>query len=157
MLTMLIIDDEPFERDGVKFLIEKYNLELVTYEADSGENALEFLKHNQVDILFTDIRMKGMDGLQLAEKVREMQLPMKVIFMSAYGEFEYAQRAIDLKAIRYILKPVQVEEFLIVVSQVIQLCEEERKAKAQQERMEVAYRNEVHYEKQKLLSKLILG
>src|SRR5690349_11041027 len=108
VFKMLIVDDEAFERDGVKFLIEKYGLELVIFEADSGESALEFMKHHPIDILFSDIRMKGMDGLQLAAHVRELNIPAKVIFMSAYGEFEYAQKAIDVNAIRYILKPVQV-------------------------------------------------
>ncbi|WP_240633303.1 response regulator transcription factor [Paenibacillus montanisoli] len=154
---MLIVDDEPFERDGVKFLIDKYGLELETYEADSGESALAFMMDNPVDILFTDIRMKGMDGLDMAAELRKRDIPVKVIFMSAYGEFEYAQRAIDLKAIRYILKPVEVEEFLRVVKQVMQLCEEERQAKERQSRMEEAYRSNAHYMKQKLLSNLIMG
>ncbi|KRF31742.1 response regulator transcription factor [Paenibacillus sp. Soil787] len=157
MLKMLVVDDDKFERDGVKFLIEKYGLNLEISEADSGESALAFIESNDIDILFSDIRMKGMDGLQLAAKVRELGRPVKVIFMSAYGEFEYAQRAIDLKAIRYILKPVQVSEFIKVVSQVIQLCEQELKSKAQQDRMEEALKKEVRYEKQKLMSDLILG
>ncbi|MCY9670094.1 response regulator [Paenibacillus alginolyticus] len=157
MLKMLVVDDDKFERDGVKFLIEKYSLDLEISEADSGESALAYMESNDIDILFSDIRMKGMDGLQLAAKVRELDKPVKVIFMSAYGEFEYAQRAIDLNAIRYILKPVQVSEFIKVVSQVIQLCEQELKSKAQQERMAEAYRKEVRYEKQKLLTDLILG
>ncbi|MDQ6423475.1 response regulator [Paenibacillus sp. LHD-117] len=154
---MLIVDDERFEREGVQFLIEKHGLELETFEADSGESALAFMKDQPVDILFSDIRMKGMDGLELAARIRELDIPVKVIFMSAYGEFEYAQRAIDLKAIRYILKPVQVEEFLRVLTQVIKLCEEERQAMAKQIRLEEAYRNETYYTKQKLLSDLILG
>lgn len=157
MLNMLIVDDDKFEREGVKFLIGKYGFELETAEADSGESALDYIKGHEVDILFSDIRMKGMDGLQLAEKVRELGRPIKVIFMSAYGEFEYAQRAIDLKAIRYILKPVQVSEFIKVVSQVIQLCEEERQSKVQQEKLKESYLKEVRYEKQKLLTDLIVG
>ncbi|WP_308638069.1 response regulator transcription factor [Paenibacillus silvisoli] len=157
MFKILIVDDEPFEREGVKFLIDKYGLELEVYEADSGERALVFMMDNPVDILFTDIRMKGMDGLDMAAELRSRNMPIKVIFMSAYGEFEYAQRAIDLKAIRYILKPVEVEEFLRVVKQVIQLCEDERQAKEQQSRMEEAYRSASHYMKQKVLSNLIMG
>ncbi|MCQ6563070.1 response regulator transcription factor [Paenibacillus mendelii] len=152
---MLVVDDDKFERDGVKFLVNKYGLQLNLVEADSGEKALDYIVNRGVDILFTDIRMKGMDGLELAEKAVELGRPIKVIFMSAYGEFEYAQRAIDLKAIRYILKPVEVNEFLKVVSQVIQLCEDERKAKDQHERMEQMSRMERRFEKQKIVSNLI--
>lgn len=157
VFKMLIVDDEPFERDGVKFLIEKYGLELEIFEADSGESALEFMKHHPIDILFSDIRMKGMDGLQLASNVRELNIPVKVIFMSAYGEFEYAQKAIDVNAIRYILKPVQVNEFLKVVSQVIHMCEQEQQEVERQEQLEKAYGQGIRYEKQKLVSQLIHG
>lgn len=157
MLKMLVVDDDKFERDGVKFLVDKYDLKLEIAEADSGESALEYIARHDVDILFTDIRMKGMDGLELAEEIRERDASVKVIFMSAYGEFEYAQRAIDLKAIRYILKPVQVSEFIKVVSQVIQLCKEERQAKEKQIRLEESYRKEQHYHKQRLLTDYIMG
>jgi len=139
VLKMLIVDDDKFEREGVKFLVSKYAMDLEIAEADSGESALAYLEQSNVDILFTDIRMKGLDGLGLAEKVREQGWPIKVIFMSAYGEFEYAQKAIDLNAIRYILKPVQVSEFLKVLSQVIGLCEEEKQTRAQQERLEASH------------------
>ncbi|SDX97622.1 response regulator [Paenibacillus sp. CF384] len=158
MFKMLIVDDEQFEREGVKFLIDKYDLQLEIHEADSGESALAFMKQNHVDILFTDIRMKGMDGLQLAAAVRELAIPVKVIFMSAYGDFEYAQKAIDVNAIRYILKPVQVNEFLKVISQVIHMCEKEKQEEERQKQLEKAYgQGIIRHEKQRLVSQLIHG
>jgi len=157
MLKMLIVDDEKFERAGVKSLVRRYNLELQLYEAESGEEALEIVKDKEIDILFSDIRMNGMDGLVLAEKVNALNRSIKIIFMSAYGEFEYAKRAIDLKVIRFILKPVQVSEFLTVLSQVIQLCREERRTKEEQEHLRQAYRHSVRYRKQKLLYALVRG
>lgn len=157
MLKMLVVDDDKFERDGVKFLVDKYGLNLEIFEADSGESALLFIEGHDVDILLSDIRMKGMDGLQLAEKVRELGKPITMMFMSAYGEFEYARRAIDLKAIHYILKPVQVSEFIKNMTEVIRLCEEAQKLKVQQERLEVVYLNEVRYEKQKQLTDIIFN
>lgn len=155
MLNMLIVDDEKFEREGVKKLISRYNLELKLYEAESGEEALEIVKRQDIDILLSDIRMNGMDGLELAEKVNTLDRQIKIVFMSAYGEFEYAQKAIVLKAFCYILKPVQVSEFLKVVSQVMQLCQEERQAKEEREKLRQAYRDGVRYEKQKLLYSLL--
>lgn len=157
VLKMLIVDDDKFERDGVRFLVEKYGFDLEIAETGSGEGAISYLDHYDVDILLSDIRMKGMDGLQLAEKVRESGRPIKVIFMSAYGEFEYAQRAISLEAVHYLLKPVQVGEFIKVLSNVIRQCEQERLQKEKQERMQEAYLKEVRYEKQKVLTNLILG
>lgn len=157
MLKMLVVDDDKFEREGVRFLVDKYGLNLEIFEADSGENALTYIENHDIDILLTDIRMNGMDGLQLAEKVRKLGKPIKTLFMSAYGEFEYAQRAIDLKAIHYILKPVQVSEFIKNITEVIQLCEESLKLKVQQERLEAAYLKEVRYVKQKQLTDIILS
>jgi len=157
VLKLLIVDDEAFERDGIKFLIDKYGLELEIFEADSGESALEFMKQHPVDILLSDIRMKGMDGLLLAEQVRELHIPVKVIFVSAYGEFEYAQKAINVSAIRYILKPLQVNEFLKVVSQVIHMCEQEREEEERKKQFEKVYEQGIRYEKQKLVSQFIFG
>ncbi|WP_235440209.1 response regulator [Paenibacillus sp. DMB20] len=154
---MLVVDDDKFEREGVKFLVNKFGLELEMIEADDGEAALNYITNHEVDILFTDIRMNGMDGLELAEKGRALSKTLKVIFMSAYGEFEYAQRAIDVNAIRYILKPVQTEEFLRVISQVIQLCEEEQLEQCRQERMEHAYRREIRHERRRMVTDLING
>lgn len=157
MYKLLLVDDERFQRAGIKFIIEKYNLNLDVAEVDSGEKAWEYLQHNHVDILLTDIRMKELSGLQLAEKVRTLDSPIKVIFMSAYGEFEYAQRAIDLNVIKYILKPVEVSEFLKVFSQVIELCDQEQEAKDQNNRMQRIYGKGIRYEQQKIISQLVYG
>ncbi len=155
MFKILIADDERFERDGVKFLIDKYSLDLEVIEAESGEAALDYLKNHPVDILFTDIRMGEMDGLQLATHVRELQLPAKIIFFSAYGEFEYAQKAIDLKAVQYILKPVEVHDFLRVLSGVIQMCKDEQKDLEQQIHLKEVYRKGIQWEKHRILSDLL--
>ncbi|WP_309118694.1 response regulator [Paenibacillus sp.] len=157
MLNILVVDDDSFEREGVKFLIAKYDLPLEAGEADSGEKAIARIEEGGVDILLTDIRMHGMDGLELAQRAKAYDPSMKVIMMSAYGEFEYAQRAIDLRAIRYILKPVEVNEFLKVMSQVIQLCEEERQAKDQYKKLEEAYWRGVHFEKQTIVARMLHG
>lgn len=157
MYKLLLVDDERFQRAGIKFIIEKYNLNLDVVEADSGEKAWEYLQHNPVDILLTDIRMKEMSGLQLAENVRTLNSSVKVIFMSAYSEFEYAQRAIDLNVMKYILKPVEVSEFLKVFSQVIEMCDQDKKAKEQTNRMQRIYGKGIRYEQQKIISQLVYG
>ncbi|MDQ6419985.1 response regulator [Paenibacillus sp. LHD-117] len=157
MFNLLIVDDNRTEREGVKFLVEQFEWELDITESDSGEAALAYLENHQIDILITDIKMKGLDGLQLAEKVRNETPNVKVIFMSAYGEFEYARKAIDLDAINYILKPVEIGEFMRVVSKVIQLCEEERQEREQAEKMKEAYGKGLRFEKQKTLYDLVYG
>ncbi|WP_106765829.1 response regulator [Paenibacillus faecalis] len=157
MYKLLLVDDERFQRAGIKFIIEKYKLNLDVIEAGSGEKAWSYLQNHHVDILLTDIRMKEMSGLQLAERVRALDKRIKVIFMSAYGEFEYAQQAIDLKAIKYILKPVEVSEFLKVLSMVIEICDHEQRAREETDRMQRIYGKGIRYEQQKLISQLVHG
>ncbi|WP_195571327.1 response regulator transcription factor [Paenibacillus sp. 1001270B_150601_E10] len=155
MYKLLIVDDEGFQRHGIKFLIHKYDLKLDVYEAESGEEALAFIKEHPIDILLTDIRMKELDGLQLVEEIRAQLLPIQVIFMSAYGEFEYAKRAIDLQAVHYILKPVEVSEFLKVFSKVIERCDRDVRQKQDQSRMQGIYDHGLRYEQQRLISRWI--
>jgi two-component system response regulator YesN len=123
---MLIVDDERIEREGIHYIVQKYRLPLHVAEAENGEKALAIIQSRKIDILLTDIKMPFMDGLQLAAKVRERDRTIKIIILSAYGEFDYAKRAIPLHVVHYLLKPVEVDEFLDVLRQVIGLCEEEK-------------------------------
>ncbi|WP_193726906.1 response regulator transcription factor [Paenibacillus guangzhouensis] len=158
MYKLLVVDDDRTEREGVKFLTKQFNWELEVAEADCGEAALNYIRdHNDIDILLTDIRMRELDGLQLAQQVKAISPHTKIIFMSAYGEFEYAQKAIDLKAIHYILKPVEIGEFMRVVSNVITMCDEDRQEKMKNERIQEVYWKGIRYEKQKFLYDLIHG
>lgn len=158
MYKILVVDDDRSEREGVKFLTKQFNWDLEIADADCGEAALAYIRdHKDIDIMLTDIRMRELDGLQLAQQVKELSPHTKIIFMSAYGEFEYAQKAIDLKAIHYILKPVEIGEFMRVVSNVIQMCDEDQQAKMMNERIQEVYWKGIRYEKQKFLFDLIQG
>ncbi|MFC3802037.1 response regulator [Cohnella sp. GCM10012308] len=155
MFRILIVDDEPFERDGVVFLIRKFGLDLSIAEAESGEEALAYMKTHAVDILLTDIRMHGMDGLQLARQARDLQPHVKIVILSAYGQFEYAQQAIDLQAVQYVLKPVEVESFMETLQKAIDLCAEERRESERQSRLQQVYRRGIQSEKITLLADLM--
>lgn len=130
-------------------------MKLDVYESESGEEALAFIKEHPIDILLTDIRMKELDGLQLVEQIRAQLLPIQVIFISAYGEFDYAKRAIDLQAVHYILKPVEVSEFLKVFSKVIERCDRDVWQKQDQSRMKGIYDHSLRYEQQRMISRWI--
>ena len=118
MYKALIVDDEKIEREGIKFLIETMGLNLNTAEAENGVKAMDYLQAHEVDILFTDIRMPFMDGLALAAKAKKLNPKLKVI-VSAYGDFEYAKQAIQIHVVHYLLKPVEVAEFLEVVARLL--------------------------------------
>lgn len=130
---ILLVDDEATERDGIRFLINKFDIPLKVSETANGKLAMEYLRENKTDILLTDIKMPHMDGLELARQARELYSDIKIIIFSAYGEFDYARQAMQAKAVNYLLKPIEVDEFVGVMQSVIAHCDEE---KAQREKRE---------------------
>lgn len=111
MYKVFLADDEIWIQIGLKKLIEKSGLPFqVIGEASNGVTTLEEMEAKRPDVLFTDIRMPGLDGLELMEKIREKNLDTKVVIISGYAEFEYAQKALRMEAFDYLLKPVQQEK-----------------------------------------------
>lgn len=107
MYTVLLVDDEEKILEVMKVRIGWQELgvdKLLT--ASDGQAALEYFEQQRIDLLVTDIRMPRMDGLELIEKVRSLYPDTHCILLTAYGEFEYAHRAIQLGVENYLLKPV---------------------------------------------------
>lgn len=119
IMRILLVDDEREEREGISFLIEKFCYPLEIFQASSGKEALDILERNKIDILFTDVKMPVMSGLELARKVRENNKDIKIIIFSAYAEFEYAKQAIEMNALRYLLKPIEIDEFRALMDELI--------------------------------------
>lgn len=118
-MKMLIVDDHPIERKTISYLVNNtdYNIETITKA--NGIQALEYLKNNKVDLLFTDIKMPFMDGLTLIEHALKLHSNMKVIIFSGYGEFDYAKRAISMGVNDYLLKPLVKSEFYECLNNVV--------------------------------------
>lgn len=107
MYSVLLVDDEPWITFGIKKLIEWETIGFtIIGEAASGSEAWNILNEKHPDVLISDIRMPGLDGLELLEKIRDSRYPTRVIFMSGFAEFAYAQKALQLGAFDYLLKPV---------------------------------------------------
>ena len=134
-MRILLVDDEKIERDGIKFLIDKFQIPLTVHEAANGKKAWEYIeKHNNIDILLTDVKMPYMDGLELAKRVNEFNPNIVIIIFSAYGEFDYAKKACQVNAVNYLLKPIELDEFQEVMERVIEICE----TRKQQERLKAS-------------------
>lgn len=119
MIKVLIVDDEPFIRQGLRILInwEQYGFE-ISGEASNGIEAIELLKKEPIDLIITDIKMPQMDGLQLIEYIRtHISDDLRFLLLSGFYEFEYAKKAIKYNAVDYILKPVQREELIRVLEE----------------------------------------
>lgn len=120
MYSVYIADDEMWVIVGLKKRIEKTGLPFqVIGEANNGVMALEEIEKKKPDILFTDIRMPGYSGLELLELLRKKELQTKVILISGYAEFEYAQSAIRNGAYDYLLKPIDQEKLQIVLERIL--------------------------------------
>lgn len=150
MLKILIVDDEFIERDGIIFLINKFSFDLDIKECSDGEKALKYMKDNSIDILFTDVKMPFMDGLELSRNAKTLYPNLKIVIFSGFGEFEYAKKAISLGVSNYILKPINQIEFKNTIEKVIQEVEQEKQEKQKKELRTFS-------EKEHVLLKIISG
>ncbi len=111
MIKVIIADDEPRICKLIEKLINWEELEMeVIKVASNGVEALEYIKEFNPDIVITDIRMPGYDGLEIIERTRKFNLDTEFIIISGYSEFEYAKKAINYKVNGYLLKPINKEE-----------------------------------------------
>ncbi|MBP1904228.1 two-component system response regulator YesN [Paenibacillus turicensis] len=127
MIKVLIVDDEPKLREGLKFFIdwESYGY-LVVDTAANGYDALSKYEQHHPDLVIADIRMPGMDGIQLIKALREKDNDLHILILSGYADFDYAKKAITHRADGYLLKPVDEEElisYLETIKQAIELKE----------------------------------
>ena len=115
-MKLMIVDDNRQVREGIRYGIEwdKYGITEVTDYAD-GAQAAKKLTAEKPDIIIADIRMPDMDGLELLEAVRKSLDNCRYILLSAYSQFEYAQKALRLGADDYILKPVKPDKLIDIV------------------------------------------
>jgi two-component system response regulator YesN len=114
---VLIADDEPKIRRGLKASIERARTDMtVVAEAEDGAMALELAERERPDILFIDIRMPIMNGLELIERIAAERRDCLVIVVSGHDEFEYAKKALQLKVFEYLLKPVSREALAAVLA-----------------------------------------
>lgn len=126
-MKCIIVDDEPIARKGISRQVEQISqLELVD-SFNSAEAALDFLKTNEVDLIFLDIQMPGMNGIELARILPKQTL---IIFTTAYSE--YALDSYEVDAIDYLVKPIDATKFRKAVNKAITyhslLMDEEEKS-----------------------------
>lgn len=107
-MRVVIVDDEPLARERLRRLLSEFPGYEVVGEASDGETALDLIDDEEPDVVLLDIRMGGMDGLQVGRQLSEMEVPPAVIFTTAYSE--HALSAYDANAQGYLLKPIRLEK-----------------------------------------------
>ena len=140
-MKVLIVDDDKLARKGLIAIMnwEKYGFE-VAGDVQNGRKALEFIKENPVDIVFTDIDMPEIDGIELMQMCREDFPNVKFVIFSVYEDFGYAQTAIRLGALDYISKisfdPEECEQILEQISRKYRrICRQAPGAEADMEKV----------------------
>ena len=111
MYTVLLVDDEPTILETLSSTIcwQQFGVNTLLKSLD-GYQALEIMRNHKIDLLITDIEMPNLDGLTLLKKTRETFPDVHCILLTAYGEFKYAQTALQYGVENYLLKPINKTE-----------------------------------------------
>lgn len=143
MKTVLIVEDEKLIRQGIRTMVQRSGVPIeVIIECNNGEAALEILKEQKVDVMFTDIRMPKMDGIRLVREIQKIPDKPDIVAVSGYDDFSYAVELLRYGVREYILKPVEREK----ITAILQTLEEEYNERQQQVRQEQQIgRNQIRY------------
>ena len=114
-MNIFIAEDEQIALDELKMMLRQYEDDHKIYAMKNGEEALRISKSIKPDLLITDIRMPGMDGLMLIRSLKALYPDMVTIILSGYDDFEYARAGLKLEAREYLLKPVRQQALIQAV------------------------------------------
>lgn len=158
MLNVLLVDNEAVICKGLTHCIDwaAYGCAVMATASD-GLEALEKMRACPADIVVSDIRMPGMDGLSLAEELASIYPETRVIILTGFPDFEYAQRAIRYHVVDFVLKPTSAEKLQDAVRKAVGAIEKERGHRALVEGMQSKDAENVRLRQEMLLSDLIFG
>ncbi|HAE21894.1 MAG TPA: hypothetical protein DCG47_06165 [Spirochaetaceae bacterium] len=158
LYSFVLVDDESEIRDGIRDTIawEELGFRFAGAYAN-GSEALEAAERNPPDVLMTDINMPFMNGLALSERLASVAPATKVIIISGYDDFEYAQKALKLQVFDYVVKPITPGEFKAALARLKALLDEERLARQDEERIRSQLAESLPHIKERFLNKLIAG
>lgn len=127
MYKLIIVDDEPTVRFGLRsyFNWNDYGIEVVA-EAEDGEEGLQAVERFLPDLILTDVRMLHMDGIAMAAEIRSRHPHIKIVFVSGHDDADYLKSALQVSAVDYIFKPVNMQELQTVVERVLHALQEEQ-------------------------------
>ncbi len=121
-MKILLVDDEPIVRRGLRQMIRNFHAPFkAILEASNGQEAIILTRQYRPEIVLLDIRMPGLDGVTAANMIKQVDRRIKIIFLTAYAQFDYAQAAIRCGVRDYLVKPVHPDQ----LEQAITACLEE--------------------------------
>lgn len=158
MYSMLIVDDEAVFRSGMRHFLDWESMGFQTVcEAMNGEEAMRRMNDRTFDVVITDIRMPGMDGLALTEWIHKVYPDTRVILLTAYPDFAYAQSGLRYEIVDYVVKSNPLQALRGAVEKAVAQIEQTRRERDKLSRMELSLQTYLKDAKQKLLFDLASG
>ena len=127
MYRIVVADDEPIERAVVSKILQKHfseQLEIVM--AVNGRESVKLYQEQNCKIALLDIEMPGVNGLEAAEQIRNLDEDAVIVFLTAFDEFSYAKRAVSVHALEYLLKPTAEDELVSTIEQALWVLSTEK-------------------------------
>jgi two-component system response regulator YesN len=158
MIKLIIVDDERTTRESLASYIPWRDLKIDSVRsARNGAQALGLAEEDPPDILLTDVRMPKMDGLALANRIRELYPECQIVFLSGYADKGYLKQAIHLQAVDYVEKPVDPEELREAIRSAVSRHEGQAQEKREASRAREIYRENVLILREELVRELVGG
>lgn len=117
-MKILIADDHSIFREGIKSALSNFPIVSHLDEATNGKETLDKIKRNQYDLIILDISMPEINGLDILQRTKDMNIESKIVVMSFHSELHYAKRAIKLGAVGYIPKALSLNEIIAAIRKV---------------------------------------
>jgi two-component system response regulator YesN len=132
----MLVDDEPIEREGLQLILRKNRSNFnVVAEAENGAEAVEMALAHKPDLIFMDIKMPEVDGLEAIKQIQPELPTAKFIMVSAFDTFDYARRAMTYGIREYLLKPSKISEVLEAYDRMVMEIETEKQSVAEKQEM----------------------
>ena len=120
MINLLLVDDQPIVRDGLKMILELYDDINIVTTAANGVDGLEKCKSNEVDVVLLDIRMPVMNGVEATKAIKALDRNIKIIILTTFDDDDYIFEALKSGASSYLLKDVEADEIVNTIRAVFQ-------------------------------------
>lgn len=127
MFTILIVDDEPRQVKALVSVVRQLKPDYTVIEAFDGDEALEIVYNNSVNIIISDINMPNLNGISLIKIISHIKNPPKIVMLTGYDDFEFAVQALRHQAFDYLLKPIGKPELVSLLERLESLLLEEQK------------------------------
>lgn len=158
MYKIILVEDEAIIRRGIKRGVkwEEQGFEIAA-EAEDAEEALRLLQEMPVDVVLTDVKMPGMNGVELSRKVKEQYPQTEIVILSGFAEFEYAKAAVSFGAFEYMVKPVRKQEIEAVFCRLKEKLDRRFREQAEEQRRMLVLNEGMEKLRKALLLELLEG